>query len=443
MNANRLSMINNIEYKSRKEINDLKLKLVNKNLAYLRKNSPYYKKSLSGTEFIQIDTLAELEKLPITTKEDLAKHNDNFLCVPKNEIADWITTSGTLGKPVTFGLTKADLRRLARNEARSLAISACQPSDRIQLMVTLDKRFMAGLAYYLGAQEYGCSTIRVGSGSPGLQIDSIGRFEPNVLIAVPSFLLVILDFASEIQIQLINKLIEKVICIGEPIRRSNHSLNNLGSRIKEKMPSVNLISTYASTEMATAITECSYGKGGHIPADLIHIELTDSEGKQVPDGKPGEVTITTFGVEGMPLLRYKTGDVCTMINEECDCINKTQKLSPVLVRKKQMIKYKGTTFYPEAIYEVLNGSDWVTAYIIQLSTNDIGTDEVTVCVSLSDGLESVAATEKLSLILQTNLRVKLKIKIMTKEEVMKLRFVPGMRKPIKLVDNRGITLSKY
>ncbi len=434
-------MINEIELTTTQEISAFKLERLRATLAYLKVNSPYYQKRLADVAVEQILSFEDLEQLPLTTKEDLAAHNDEFLCVPKDQIADWITTSGTLGKPVSFGLTKADLKRLAKNEARSLAISGCQPSDRIQLMVTLDKRFMAGLAYYLGAQEYGCATVRVGSGSPGLQLDSISRFEPNVVIAVPSFLLVILDYASDDQVEQINRLIEKIICIGEPIRKSDYSLNNLGSRIREKMPNVKLISTYASTEMATAITECASGMGGHIPAELIHIELVDEMGKQVAEGQVGEVTVTTFGIEGMPLLRYKTGDVCVKSSAYCACGNKTERLSPVLGRKKQMIKYKGTTLFPEAIYEVLNGMDWVTAYVIQLATNDIGTDEVTVCVSVAKGLEKLVAVDKLNYSFQANLRVKPIVKILPREEIMKLRFLPAMRKPIKLIDNRVNDLS--
>lgn len=436
-------MVHEIEFTSRDSIDSFKLERLRETLAYLKANSPYYQKILAEVDEEHIESFEDLQQLPLTSKEDLAAHNDDFLCVPKDKIADWITTSGTLGKPVSFGLTKADLTRLAKNEARSLAISACKPSDRIQLMVTLDKRFMAGLAYYLGAQEYGCATIRVGSGSPGLQIDSIQRFEPNVIIAVPSFLLVILEYASEEQVDLINKLVKKVICIGEPIRKSDYSLNNLGSRIREKMPAVTLVSTYASTEMATAITECSSEMGGHIPAELIHVELVDDKGRQVADGLAGEVTVTTFGIEGMPLLRYRTGDVCIMSSEICACGNKTRRLSPVLGRKKQMIKYKGTTLFPEAVYEVLNGKEWVTGYVIQLGTNNIGTDEVTVCVSIEKGMEKLTAMEKLNYSFQANLRVKPIVRIMKREEVMKLRFVPTMRKPIKLIDNRVNDLSKY
>ena len=88
--------------------------------------------------------------MPVTTKEDLQKYNDDFLCVPANKIIDYATTSGTLGDPVTFGLTDKDLDRLAYNEAISFDCAGIKEGDIVQLMTTIDRRFMAGLAYFLG-----------------------------------------------------------------------------------------------------------------------------------------------------------------------------------------------------------------------------------------------------------------------------------------------------
>lgn len=84
------------------------------------------------------------------------------MCVSRREVIDYVTTSGTLGDPVTFALTEEDLDRLAYNEALSFATVGCTPDDIIQLMVTIDRRFMAGLAYFLGARKLGCGVTRVG-----------------------------------------------------------------------------------------------------------------------------------------------------------------------------------------------------------------------------------------------------------------------------------------
>src|SRR5690606_30782056 len=143
-----------------------------------------------------IITIEDLQRLPVTTKEHLQESNDDFLCVPKSKIIDYTTTSGTSGNPVTFGLTDADLDRLAYNEAISFACSGVKEGDVVQLMTTIDRRFMAGLAYFLGLRKLGAGVIRVGAGIPELQWDSILRYKPSYLITVPSFLLKLIEYAE-------------------------------------------------------------------------------------------------------------------------------------------------------------------------------------------------------------------------------------------------------
>ncbi|MCH5688982.1 hypothetical protein LWM68_34850 [Niabella sp. W65] len=128
--------------------------------------------------------------------------------------------------------------------------------------------------------------------------------------------------------------------------------------------------------MQTAFTECEAGKGGHLNPELLIVELIDEMGQPVADGEPGEVTITTLGVEGMPLLRYKTGDICKAYTEPCSCGRHTLRLSPVIGRKKQMIKYKGTTLFAPALFEIIHRIDAIKEYVVEVYNNEIGTDEV-------------------------------------------------------------------
>lgn len=182
-------MIPQIETQSAVKIKmfqELKLKEM---LSYISEHSTYYK-NLFKSENIKpslIQTLEDLAHLPVTTKEDLQQHNNQFICVPNHKIVDYVTTSGTLGEPVIFALTDKDLDRLAYNEAISFACSGVQKDDVLQLMTTIDRRFMAGLAYFLGSRKLGSGIIRVGSGIPELQWDTIKKFKPTYLICVPSF----------------------------------------------------------------------------------------------------------------------------------------------------------------------------------------------------------------------------------------------------------------
>ena len=175
-------------------------------------------------------------------------------------------------------------------------------------MLTLDRQFMAGMAYYSGIRKLGAGIIRVGPGVPSLQWETIFRLKPTVLVAVPSFILKLIQWADEHQIDMASSSVKKAICIGENIRQADFSLNLLGKKITDAWD-IKLFSTYASTEMQTAFTECEAGRGGHHQPDLVIVELLNEQDQPVLAGEAGEVTITTLGVEGMPLLRYKTGDL--------------------------------------------------------------------------------------------------------------------------------------
>ena len=348
-------MIPKIEQATIPEIKTFQEEKLAELLAYLNENSTYYKRFFLENN-IAIDAIKSIEglsKIPTTTKEQLQQFNDDFLCVPKSKIIDYVTTtSGTLGDPVTFALTDSDLERLAYNEAISFACAGVGKEDIVQLMTTIDRRFMAGLAYFLGVRKLGAGIIRVGAGIPELQWDSILKFKPTYLIAVPSFLLKLIEYAERHDMDVNASGIKGAICIGEPLRKQDFSLNTLSQKIKAKW-NIDLFSTYASTEMNTAFTECEHQQGGHQHPELIIVEILDDNDQTVPQGEVGELTITTLGVEGMPLLRFKTGDMVKAHQDACTCGRNTLRLGPVVGRKKQMIKYKGTTLYPPAMDNIL------------------------------------------------------------------------------------------
>ena len=136
---------------------------INHLLNYIQINSTFYKKSLPLS--CKISALVDIKKLSFTTKTDIAKYNDDFLCVPENQVRDFITTSGTIGDPISFYLTQNDLKRLGINERNSFKLCNIKKGNKVLLTTTLDKCFMAGLAYYLGSQEFGVGIIRTGPGS--------------------------------------------------------------------------------------------------------------------------------------------------------------------------------------------------------------------------------------------------------------------------------------
>jgi phenylacetate-CoA ligase len=425
-----------IEFKSKAEIEHFQNQELQKMLEYLQGKSRFYGQLFRNhkIDISRIKTLQDLRRIPPTTKEHLQLHGEDFICVEKNRIIDYITTSGTLGEPVIFAMTDHDLNRLAYNESQGFKCANCTKDEVFQLMTTIDRRFMAGLAYFLGSRMLQAAMIRVGNGIPELQWDSIKRFSPTALVAVPSFLLNIIDYAEKHGINHHESSVKKVICIGDSIRNTDFSPNTLGKKISERWPEIKLYSTYASTEMATSFTECEFGLGGHHHPDLIIVEFLDETDNPVHPGEPGEVTITTLGVEGMPLLRFKTGDICIAHDEPCQCGRNSIRLGPVIGRKKQMIKYKGTTLYPPALYDILDNIEQIKNYIVEIYTNNIGTDEILIRVGAENHSEAFEKSIKDHF--RAKLRVAPSISFETVDYISSLQLPAMSRKPIKLIDRR-------
>ena len=404
-------------------------------LRYLSANSPFYKELFAKhqIDIATIKTLQDLPKLPTTEKDDLQQRNNDFLCVPQSKIIEYTSTSGTLGSPVTVPLTENDLLRLAENEYNSFVCANGSAGDIYQLMLTLDRQFMAGIAYYSGIRKMGAGIIRLGPGVPSLQWETIQRLKPTAIVAVPSFILKLIGFAKANGIDMDSTSVKKAICIGENIRNTDFSLNMLGKKITEEWD-IQLFSTYASTEMQTAFTECTAGKGGHHQPELVIVELLDENDQPVSPNTPGEVTITTLGVEAMPLLRYKTGDICTYLDEPCTCGRNSLRLSPLIGRKKQMIKFKGTTLYPPALFDLLNEREEILDFVVEIYSNEIGLDQVQLYLVPSDTSEE--CDHRIRAYLQARLRVSPHIKYLTQEEIIKIQFPEAGRKAVKFIDRR-------
>lgn len=424
-----------IERSDIREIKKFQEQKLQELLVYLEKKSTFYQKVFreNNINISDIRTLEDLRKIPITTKNDIQQHNDDFFCVTPDKIVDYSTTSGTLGDPVTFGLSDNDLERLAYNEAISFACAGIQKGDVVQMITTIDKRFMAGLAYFLGLRKMGASVVRMGPGIPELQWDSIFRYRPKYLITVPSFLLKMIDYAEKHGIDYKNSSIYGAVCIGESIKNQDFTDNILSRKIKEKWD-IKLFSTYASTEMSTAFTECEEQIGGHHHPELIITEILDDDGNPVKEGESGELTITTLGVEAIPLLRFKTGDIVKAHDEPCKCGRNTMRLGPVIGRKQQMIKYKGTTLYPPAMNDILNDFNGILCYQIVIQSNEIGLDEIIIKISTDSDSESFVSEVRDHF--RAKLRVSPKIELVEFDILSKTVFNPNSRKPITFIDLR-------
>ena len=402
-------------------------------IKYANSNSPYYKKSFGSFTFVKNEfSIEDYKQLPFTTKTDLADHNESFLAVSMNKIADFVTTSGTTGDPISLYLTKKDLERLAKNERDSLSLMGNTENDIFQLLTTIDKQFMAGIAYFLGVQKLGAGMVRIGPGVPQLQWNSILKYSPTTLIAVPSFIVTLLDYAKENGIDFNSTSVKSIVCIGEPIRNEDLSFNKLGNRITENWD-VKIYSTYASTEMGAAFSECTAQKGCHLNEDLLFLEVLKEDGTDAMHEESGEIVVTTLGVEGAPLIRYRTGDIAKVYRDQCDCGRNTPRLGPIIGRKNQMIKYRGTTLFPKAIFDVLEDFKAVSCYKVVIDKDDLNNDTITVL--LEDKIADSIVLNEIKEMCKSRLRVVPKFEFIEINELRGMVHKKHMRKPEKIKFN--------
>lgn len=391
---------------------------------YAAERSPFYRERLASFRDVPCP-----DRVRPVDKQEVSARNEDFLCVPRDQVAEMVTTSGTAGRPLLWMLTKGDLARLSLNERLSFECVGLTARDVVLVAVTLDRCFVAGLAYWMGLQELGCAVVRTGMASPTLVLDMIERVRPTAIVSVPSFLRIVAETARERGFDLAGGPVRKAIVIGEPIRDAALALNAAGRSI-ERDWNARVYSTYGITELASSLCECDAGRGGHLHEALLQVEILDEAGRPVPDGAVGEVVATTFGVEGMPLIRYRTGDCAALYRDACLCGRTSPRLGPVVGRKNHLLKLKGTSVFPSAIAAALDDTPGVGRYVILARADVAGSDTVEVLVN------GTVAPDVLREVLQGRTKVAPLVRVASSEEIERLQAPANSRKRRWFVDLR-------
>lgn len=409
------------------------LKLLREHLRHAAR-TPFYKNIFRKIDFSpdSISSIRDLAGLPLTNREYIDQGHAMFEPGETMIPADIALTSGTTGEAVVVPYTTRDLDRLAFNETMGFYGAGIRQGDRILLAVTLDRCFIAGLAYYSGLVRLGTTAIRSGPGQPARQWNLIQKLHPRAIVGVPSFLLRLAVWGEENGINTRKCGIESLITIGEPIRSSDYSLTSLGKQLEDAW-GAKIYSSYGATEFETAFCECSASCGGHVHPELMIVEIVDDDGELLPDGQAGEVVVTPLGVEGFPLVRFRTGDIARLDGTPCQCGWQTKRLGPLEGRLAQRLKYKGTTLYPEMIFNVLQQYAALVAYVEVRKAADLS-DELTVVVG-SDGHQ--ITRQGVEEMLQAHLRVRPLVVVKKQADVLAVMNKDGGRKPKKFFDFRS------
>jgi len=224
--------------------------------------------------------------------------------------------------------------------------------------------------------------------------------------------------------------VRKAICIGEPIRGVPGEWNNLGTRIKDQW-NIELLGTYASTEMATACTERVEGGGHVVQPQLALVEVLDEHDRPVADGQAGEVVATPFHVSAMPLLRYRTGDICTWHRAPLRGTGSGAHLGPVLGRMQQRLKVRGTTLFPAQVLDTIHAMPAIPNFVVVCTTDELGGDELEILVDLE-----MEDAERMREHLRGLLRVAPRVTPLPAAAIEALKWPKDGRKPHLFIDRR-------
>lgn len=318
-----------IEYQSAEDIRQFQEEKMREHIAYLQVYSPFYKRLFAehNIDYTKIEHLEDLRRIPFTTKIDLENHNMDFLCVPKWRVIDFVFLPGSNGKSVKFARTDSDLERLAYNEAITFNCAGVRPGSVSLLIPPKELPFISQMAYFIGMRKFGACIIHIDDNDFEKQWEAILDLKPYILMSTPSHVLKMLDYAKSKGIDHRRSSIKRIIAIGDTLRNQHFELNDIGKSIRERW-GVDLLATYSSSTMSITFSECECGCGGHHHPELLIVEIIDRNGNPVPAGEMGEVVVTTLGVEGMPLLRFRTGNMACIHPEPCRCGRNSFRISP-------------------------------------------------------------------------------------------------------------------
>ncbi len=422
----------NLAFQSSEKIREVQEKRLACHLRHCL-NSPFYRKALAGliSPSMRCFPLMALQNLPLTSKAEFAAHNEAFLAVSAKAVRDIVQSSGTTGQPTNVMYTAHDLERLAYNEAVCFKGCGMGRGDRMLLTCTLDRCFVAGYAYYLGAQAVGAAGVRSGLNLVEGHAAVIAQMKPTFVVGVPGFLRKLGRYLHANGQR--PRGMKGLICIGEPLRDASLASTSLAQEL-ECLWSAPAFSTYSSSEIVTSFCECNAQNGGHAAPDLGIVEIVDADGQVLPPGSIGEIVVTPLGVEGMPLVRFRTGDIGFLVDKPCACGRHTPRLSPILGRRSQMLKVRGTTFYPATVFEVLNDVPEVSEYYLEAESEGLA-DKV--CVHVAVHADTPEVRNRIECLLVARLRVRPDLRVETEDQVRRYVYVPQSRKPIRFIDRRG------
>jgi phenylacetate-CoA ligase len=410
-----------------------------KNLAELLfEKVPFYRKRMEelGIRARDIHSLADIEKLPFTTKDDLRVNFPyGLLACPKDRIEEIHMSSGTTGIPVVDAYSHNDLETWAECMARTLSAAGCTADDTVQNCYGYGL-FTGGAGAHYGGRRIGATVLPMSSGNTPRQLQTMQNFGSTMLTCTPSYALYMAEEAEEAGVDL-KKLPLSMGCFGaEPW--SENMRREIESRYNMKAYDI-----YGLTEIQGpgVSFECEAQDGLHVNEDFFYPEIIDpATGKALPDGESGELVFTTLTKEGTPMIRYRTRDITYLIREPCSCGRTTVRMARVFGRTDDMLIIRGVNVFPSQIEQALIDIEGTEPqYLIVVNRGENHLDNVELQVEVKKdlftdetrGLEALRA--KIEDVMRSKLQIGLKVKLVEPKTIER-----SMGKAKRVIDNRKI-----
>ena len=421
------------EFLNGDEIDAKSIRAVRNHVRHVKEVSAFYRETLFDIFPEDIKSFADIARLPFTEKETLIDRASSFRAVSEEFVVESMASRGATGKRFIFPLTAVDLERLEFNEALSFYSAGITAADRAQLYSHFDRCLSAGIAYYRGLTHLGVNTARIGVLSGEMHKQYLDLLQPTLLVGTPSFLKRLAVEIARFGFDKSKSSIRKLFCFGENVRTREMQLNELGKAL-EAFYNAAVYSTYGSTEISSSFCECEARCGGHGHPELVYAEIVDENGSSVPDGTAGELIATPLGVEGNPLVRYKTGDITFKIPGKCPCGRNSMRIGPILGRLSQMVKMQGVILFPSAVATILDGIEGIEDYLIILENDESASERISLHI-----ITPPANMEKISCRIRAELHVTIPLLISNAPTIRHLRGKEGSETKIIDIRKRGMS----
>lgn len=433
-------MVYDIEFETlpREALSAIQLRRLRATLERVHATVPFYRKRFeeAGITPNDINTLADFQKLPFTTKQDL---RDNYpygmFAVPMDNVVRIHASSGTTGLPTVVGYTARDINTWSELMARALTAGGAGRRDIIHNAYGYGL-FTGGLGVHYGAEKLGASVIPVSGGNTKRQIIIMRDFGPTILTATPSYALHLAEVAEEMGVSFETLKFKYGIFGAEPWSEQ------MRLEIERKLH-LKAVDIYGLSEVIGpgVAVECHEAQNGlHIFEDHFIPEIIDpATGKVLPYGQTGELVFTSITKEAFPIIRYRTRDITSLNPEPCICGRTLVRMKKVSGRTDDMLIIRGVNVFPSQIESVLMEIEGIEPHYQLVVDRQDNLDTLTVHVeiseqSFSDEVKVLQRLERnISLSIKEYLGVSARVKLVEPKVIAR-----SQGKAVRVIDNRKI-----